>query len=182
MVRFFLASNLKRSVPPTSAIKVPVDNLIGTEGEGFIYQMMQFQHERFSLLPFACTAARDIIDMTVEHIKERVVFGKPLIKKQVLRHRLADWLTEIECLKQLNYHIVRIKEAGLDATREISMGKLFASQVLMKVADGCLQMYGGLGYMNEMLISRYYRDARGLAIGGGADEVMREVITRLEGF
>jgi citronellyl-CoA dehydrogenase len=62
------------------------------------------------------------------------------------------------------------------------MGKLWANQVLMKVADGCLQMYGGLGYMNEMLISRYYRDARGLDIGGGADEVMREVITRLEGF
>ena len=156
--------------------------MIGKEGEGFIYQMMQFQHERFSLLPFACTAARDIIDMTVEHVKERIVFGKPLVKKQVLRHRFADWLTEIECLKQLNYHIVRMKEAGLDATREISMGKLWASRVLMKVADGCLQMYGGLGYMNEMLISRYYRDARGLAIGGGADEVMREVITRLEGL
>ncbi len=163
-------------------VKVPAKNLIGNEGEGFIYQMMQFQHERFSLLPFACTAARDIIDMTAAHIKERIVFGKPLVKNQVLRHRFADWLTEIECLKQLNYHIVRMKTAGLDATREISMGKLWASQVLMKVADGCLQMYGGLGYMNEMLISRYYRDARGLAIGGGADEVMREVITRLEGF
>jgi citronellyl-CoA dehydrogenase len=163
-------------------VKVPAKNLIGKQGEGFIYQMMQFQHERFSLLPFVCTAARDIIDMTVEHVKERVVFGKPLIKKQVLRHRFADWLTEIECLKQLNYHIVRMKEAGLDAAKEISMGKLWASQVLMKVADGCLQMYGGLGYMNEMLISRYYRDARGLAIGGGADEVMREVITRLEGL
>jgi citronellyl-CoA dehydrogenase len=158
-------------------VKVPAKNLIGKQGEGFIYQMMQFQHERFSLLPFVCTAARDII-----HVKERIVFGKPLIKKQVLRHRFADWLTEIECLKQLNYHIVRMKEAGLDAAKEISMGKLWASQVLMKVADGCLQMYGGLGYMNEMLISRYYRDARGLAIGGGADEVMREVITRLEGL
>jgi citronellyl-CoA dehydrogenase len=75
-----------------------------------------------------------------------------------------------------------MKEAGLDATREISMGKLRASQVLIKVADGCPQMYGGLGYMKEMLISRYYRDTRGLAIGGGADEVMREVITRLEGL
>ena len=163
-------------------VRVPVENLIGKEGEGFICQMMQFQHERFSLLPFACIAARDIIDMTVEHIRQRVVFGKPLIKKQVLRHRLADWLTEIECLQQLIYHIVRMKEAGLDATREVSMGKLIASKVLIKVADGCLQMYGGLGFMNEMLISRYYRDARGLAIGGGADEVMSDVIARLEGY
>jgi citronellyl-CoA dehydrogenase len=163
-------------------VRVPGMNLIGKEGEGFIYQMKQFQHERFSLLPFACTAAKDIIDMTVAHIQQRVVFGKPLITKQVLRHRLADWLTEIECLQQLIYHIVRMKEAGLDATREISMGKLMASQVLIKVADGCLQMYGGLGFMNEMLISRYYRDARGLAIGGGADEVMRDVIAKLEGY
>ena len=163
-------------------VRIPAANLIGKENEGFIYQMRQFQHERFSLLPFACTAARDIIDMTLEHIRQRVVFGKPLIARQVLRHRLVDWLTEIECLQQLIYHIVRMKEAGLDATREISMGKLIASRVLMKVADGCLQMYGGLGFMNEMLISRYYRDARGLAIGGGADEVMREVIAKLEGY
>jgi citronellyl-CoA dehydrogenase len=163
-------------------VRIPASNLIGRENEGFIYQMMQFQHERFSLLPFACTAAKDIIDMTLEHMRQRVVFGKPLIARQVLRHRLVDWLTEIECLQQLIYHIVRMKEAGLDATREISMGKLIASQVLMKVADGCLQMYGGLGFMNEMLISRYYRDARGLAIGGGADEVMREVIAKMEGY
>ena len=163
-------------------VRVPAANLIGKENEGFIYQMMQFQHERFSLLPFACTAAKDIIDMTLEHIRQRVVFGKPLITKQVLRHRLADWLTEIECLQQLIYHIVRMKQAGLDATREISMGKLVASQVLNKVANGCLQMYGGLGFMDEMLISRYYRDARGLAIGGGADEVMRDVIAKMEGY
>jgi citronellyl-CoA dehydrogenase len=163
-------------------VRVPAANLIGKEGEGFIYQMQQFQHERFSLLPFACTAAKDIIDMTVAHIKERVVFGKPLATRQVLRHRLADWLTELECLKQLIYHIVTMKQAGLDATKEISMGKLMASRVLMKIADGCLQMYGGLGYMKEMLISRYYRDVRGLAIGGGADEVMREVIAKIEGL
>jgi citronellyl-CoA dehydrogenase len=75
-----------------------------------------------------------------------------------------------------------MKATGLDATREISMGKLMASHVLIQVADGCLQMYGGLGFMNEMLISRYYRDARGLAIGGGADEVMRDVLAKLEGY
>jgi len=163
-------------------VRVPVGNLIGEEGEGFIYQMRQFQHERFSLLPFACTAARDIVDMTVDYIRERVVFGKPLIKKQVLRHRLADWLTEIECLRQLIYHIVRMKEAGMDATREISMGKLVAGQLLHRVADGCLQMHGGMGFMSDSVISRYYRDARGLSIGGGADEVMRDIIAKMEGY
>jgi hypothetical protein len=82
----------------------------------------------------------------------------------------------------LTYHIVRMKIEGLDVTREVSMGKLYAAQLMRKVADGCLQIYGGLGYMNEMLISRFYRDARLLSIGGGAEEVMREIITRVEGF
>ena len=163
-------------------VKVPADHLIGREGEGFIYQMQQFQHERFSLLPFACTAARDIIDLTVAYIRDRVVFGKPLIRRQVLQHHLADWVTEIESLKQFIYHMVRMKQAGLDATREISMGKLIAGRLLNKVADGCLQMHGGMGYMKESIISRYYRDARGLSIGGGADEVLRGVIAKIENF
>jgi citronellyl-CoA dehydrogenase len=163
-------------------VRIPARNLIGREGEGFIYQMQQFQHERFALLPFAYIASKDIIDMTVEHIRKRVVFGKPLITRQVLRHRLANWLTEIECLKQFVYHIVRMKEAGLDATKEISMGKVAAGQLLNEVADGCLQMYGGLGFMNEMLISRYFKDARGLPIAGGAEEVMLDYIAQMEGY
>jgi citronellyl-CoA dehydrogenase len=163
-------------------VRIPARNLIGKEGEGFIYQMRQFQHERFALLPFAYIASKDIIDMTVEHIRKRVVFGKPLITRQVLRHRLANWLTEIECLKQFVYHIVRMKEAGLDATKEISMGKVAAGQLLNEVADGCLQMYGGLGFMNEMLISRYFKDARGLPIAGGAEEVMLDYIAQMEGY
>lgn len=161
-------------------VRVPAENLIGEEGQGFIYQMQQFQHERFAALPLVYVVAKDVIDMTVDHIRKRVVFGKPLITRQVLRHRLVDWLTEIECLKQLTYHIVRMKMEGLDVTREVSMGKLYASQVVRKVSDGCLQMFGGLGFMNEMLISRYYRDARLISIGGGADEIMREIIAKVE--
>jgi len=163
-------------------LRVPAQNLIGEEGEGFIYQMKQFQHERFSSLPMAYISARDMIDETVDYIKQRVVFGKPLIAKQVLRHRLVDWITEVECLKQLTYHIVRMKEAGLDATREISMGKLTAGRMVRRVADGCLQMFGGMGYMNETYVSRFYRDTRILSIGAGADEIMSEIIGRLEGF
>jgi citronellyl-CoA dehydrogenase len=163
-------------------VKVPAENMIGNEGDGFIYQMQQFQHERFSAIPISYVSAEEMIAMTVEHIKKRIVFGKPLIAKQVLRHRLADWQTEIECLRQLTYHMVRMKEAGLDVTREVSMGKLFAARLVKKVADGCLQMYGGLGYMEEMLISRCFRDARLISIGGGADEIMSEIIARMEGY
>ena len=116
-------------------MKVPARNLIGKQGEGFIYQMMQFQHERFAVLPLTYICAKDIIDETVEYLKGRIVFGKPLIKKQVLRHRLVEWLSEIECLQQLSYHIVRMKMAGQDVSKEVSMGKLLAAQ-LVRIPSG----------------------------------------------
>ncbi len=163
-------------------MRVPVENLIGEEGEGFIYQMKQFQHERFFTLPSTYVTMRATIEKTIEYLKERVVFGKPLIAKQVLKHRLAGWLTELEAMKQLTYHIVRMKQAGMDATKEISMGKLLAGDLANKISGGCLQMYGGSGFMNEMQISRTFRDSRLTAIGGGASEVMCDVISKLEGM
>jgi len=163
-------------------IKVPVENLIGDDREGFIIQMKQFQHERFAVLPGTCSAVQDMVAMTVDYLRQRIVFGKPLITKQVLRHRLADWITRNEALRQLTYHIVRMKMEGLDVTKEISMGKLLAGQLIAEVASGCLQMHGGIGFMNEMLISRYFRDSRIMSIGAGADEVMLEIIARTEGF
>ena len=163
-------------------LRIPVENLIGEEGEGFIYQMQQFQHERFSVMPPAYVIAKDIIDMTVGYIKERMVFGKPLIKRQVLQHRLAEWLTDMECLRGICHLAVEKKEAGVDSTREITMGKLKAANLIQDVAAGCIQMYGGMGYMNEMLITRYYRDVRILSVGGGADEVMCDVIAKMEGY
>ena len=163
-------------------MRIPAENLIGEESEGFIYQMQQFQHERFAALPMSYVGADDIIRETVAYLKGRIVFGKPLIKKQVLRHRLVDWLSEAECLRQLTYHIVRMKMLGQDTTREISMGKLLGAGLLGRVTDGCLQMYGGLGFMNEMRISRAFRDARLISIGGGASEIMSDILANLEGF
>ncbi len=163
-------------------MKIPAENLIGQKGEGFIQQMMQFQHERFSALPLAYGTAEMIIKETVEYLKQRVVFGKPLIKQQVIRHNLAQWGAEILAVKQLTYHIVRLKMAGQDVSKEVSMGKLLAAQLVQKVADGCLQYYGGSGFINEMRISRYFRDSKLISIGGGADEVMKEIIAKLEGY
>ncbi len=163
-------------------VKIPAKNLIGVEGEGFIQQMMQFQHERFSAIPTGYIGAVDTINETIEYLKGRIVFGKPLIKKQVLRHRIAQWLAEAEALKQLTYHIVQMKMKGQDVTKEISMGKLLSGQLLVKVADGCLQMYGGMGFMNEMKISRFFRDTKLISIGGGANEVMCEIIAKTSGL
>jgi len=163
-------------------MRIPEKNRIGEEGGGFIYQMKAFQHERFCVLPSCYITTNKAITETIDHLRKRVVSGKPLITKQVLRHRLAGWLTEIECIKQLTYHIVRMKMKGMDVTREISMGKLFGAKLINKVMDGCLQMFGGLGYMSEMPISRAFRDSRLFSIGGGANEVMSEIIAKSEGF
>ncbi len=115
-------------------------------------------------------------------MKGRIVFGKPLIAKQVLRHRIAQWLAEAEALKHLTYYIVKMKMEGQDVTKEISMGKLLSGQLINKVADGCLQMHGGMGFMNEMRISRSFRDSRLTSIGGGASEVMCEIIAKTSGI
>ena len=163
-------------------LKIPAKNIIGREGEGFIHQMQQFQHERFAVLPLTYIGIDEMIKKTVEYIKGRIVFGKPLIAKQVLRHRIARWLAENESIRQLSYHIVRMKMKGLDATKEISMGKLLAGNLVNKVSDGCLQMHGGMGFMNEMSISRHFRDARLTSIGGGASEVMCEIISKTSGI
>lgn len=163
-------------------MEIPAENLIGKEGEGFIQQMQQFQHERFCVLPMSYIGIREMIFETIEYLKGRVVFGKPLIKKQVLRHRLAHWLAQAESLQQLTYHIVRMKMEGKDVTREISMGKLLGGDLLNDVSSGCLQMYGGMGFMNEMNISRRFRDSRLISIGGGASEVMCEIIGKTYGF
>ncbi len=163
-------------------LAIPRENLIGQENEGFIYQMKQFQHERFCTLPSSVVFCKDMISRTLEHLRQRIVFGKPLVTKQVLRHRMVDWLTEVEALRHLTYHIVRMKEQGLDPTKEVSMGKLMAGRLVREVADGCVQMHGGMGFINETLISRNFRDSRILSIGGGADEVMSEIIAKMEGF
>lgn len=163
-------------------MKIPVQNLIGVEGEGFIQQMQQFQHERFAVLPMSYIMVEETVKETIEYLKDRVVFGKPLISKQVLRHRLAHWLAQAETIRQMTYHIVRMKIEGQDATREISMGKLLGGNLLNDVTAGCLQMFGGMGFMNEMRISRRFRDARLISIGAGASEVMSEVISKSYGF
>ncbi len=160
-------------------VRVPAENRIGEEGEGFIYQMQQFQHERFAILPIAYVTASDIIKLTSEYLGQRIVFGKPLMTKQVLRHRIAGWQAEIAALRALTYQITGMKIQGLDVTREVTMGKLLAGSIMRRVTDGCVQMFGGTGFMNESLITRYWRDARAISVAGGADEVMAEVLSRL---
>jgi citronellyl-CoA dehydrogenase len=162
-------------------VKVPAANLIGKENEGFIYQMQQFQHERLTAAS-SYVACKETIEATKEYLANRKAFGKPLLTKQVLRHRLAELETETECVRHLAYHCVRLLQSGQDATREISMLKLKGARTTKRVIDECLQMYGGNGFIEEYPIARAYRDVRIMTIGGGADEIMLEIISKMGGY
>ena len=161
---------------------MPVANRIGDEGLGFVYQMQQFQKERMVAALGAVAAAQNVLEMTVQYAQDRVVFGKPLAAKQHVQFKLAELQTEIEMVRQLNYHCVRMIVAGIECTRETSMAKLAAGRMARHVADWCVQFHGGYGYMDEYYVSRYWRDSRLLSIGGGADEVMLQIIAKLDGY
>jgi citronellyl-CoA dehydrogenase len=163
-------------------VRVPKANTIGPEGMGFILQMQQFQRERLVGAITTYSSLERTVRDTIAYTRQRCAFGQPLIDNQAIHFRMAELLTEIEILKQFCYAVVEKMVDGEDITREASMAKLKAGRLAREVTDSCLQYYGGMGYMEETPISRAYRDARLLSIGGGADEVMLGIICKLEGI
>lgn len=163
-------------------VRVPQSNRIGPEGQGFILQMQQFQKERLIGSIMAHSGTERTVRETIRYTQERHSFGRPLIDNQWIHFKLCELLTEIEALRQLNYHCARMLMDGQDITKETSMAKLKAGRLSREVADTCLQFYGGMGYMEETPISRHFRDSRLLSIGGGADEIMLGIIAKYEGI
>ena len=161
-------------------VRVPKANRIGEEGMGFILQMQQFQKERLIGSVLGHSGMSRIVKMTVKYCRERKTFGLPLIDNQWIHFKLAELITELEFLKQMNNHCARMMLKGEDATREVSMAKLKAGRLAREVADTCIQFHGGMGYMEEYPMARYFRDARLLSIGGGADEIMLGIIAKFE--
>ena len=162
--------------------RVPRANCIGHEGQGFKIQMEQFQRERLAMTLMSLTSMERVLGLTKTYLRERKAFGKPLLHNQHLYFELAELYAELEALRHLAYHCVAQYVAGVDMTREASMAKLKAGMLSRRVADTCLQFHGGMGYVEEYPIARYFRDIRLYAIGGGADEVMLEVIAKYEGM
>ncbi|REK19410.1 MAG: acyl-CoA dehydrogenase [Planctomycetota bacterium] len=162
--------------------RVPVANCIGEEGMGFIYQMEQFQNERLVSASGAAEGMDKILKMTIEYCRGRKTFGKPLIENQWIYFKLTELITEVEFLRQMCYHCGRLMDRGEDYTREASMCKLKAGRLTRQVADTCVQFHGGMGYMEEYPMARYFRDSRLWSIGAGADEVMLGIIAKFEGI
>ena len=159
-------------------VKVPVSQLVGTEGQGFFYIMESFQLERLIAGILGVAASEDMLAITLQYMHERTAFGKPLAKFQVLRHKIVDLATEIEVTKQFVYHCCRMEANKTFAVKECSMAKLKATELCKMVADECLQIFGGYGYMSEYPIERGYRDARMGTIVAGTSEIMKEIISK----
>ncbi|MDP3511375.1 MAG: acyl-CoA dehydrogenase family protein [Sulfuritalea sp.] len=162
-------------------VRVPQANVIGQEGMGFTYQMLQFQEERLWGAASSLRMMDNMIDQTIAYTRERRAFGKSILDNQVVHFRLAELRTEVEALRALTYRAVEEYVAGRDVTRLASMAKLKCGRLDREVADACLQYWGGMGYTWDNPVSRAWRDGRLVSIGGGADEVMLGIICKFEG-
>ncbi len=161
---------------------VPDDAMLGKEGEGFYNISWELQGERLIGAAGSIAGARRAFEAALAYSKQRETFGKPIGKHQAIRHMLAEMATEVEAAQQLVYTAAWKVNKGHYPVREISMAKLLTGEVAWEVIDRALQIFGGYGYSMEFPIQRGWRDARLIRIGGGTDEVMREVIGRMEGL
>jgi len=163
-------------------IEVPEENLLGSENGGFYLIMANFQWERLSMALAAVGGMQRAFEVTLDYAKEREAFGRPIGKFQATRHKFAEMATKIEASRALTYTGLRLFAEGHDAIREVTMAKLLTQRTMLEVADECLQIHGGYGYMREYGIERAVRDARLGPIGGGTDEVMKEILGRQLGL
>merc|ERR1711970_884372 len=163
-------------------VRIPAKNIIGKEGMGFTYQMLQFQEERMAASAVCVTSMNNIINQTIAYVKERKAFGSPLLNNQYIHFRMAELLTEVEMLRALIYRATDKFVAGEDVTQLASMCKLKCGRLNREISDSCLQFWGGMGFTNDVLVSRMYRDMRLTSIAGGADEVMLGIICKYMGI
>ncbi len=162
--------------------RVPAENLIGVENAGFACIMANFQSERLALAVMANMTAQLALEESLRWAREREVFGKPIGKFQVLRHRLAEMATQLEVSREFTYRQAAKMAAGKSVIKEISMAKNFATDVADRLTYDAVQVLGGMGYMRESLVERLYRDNRILSIGGGSREIMNEIIGKQMGL
>ena len=163
-------------------VRVPKRFRIGEEGQGFTYQMQQFQEERLFGAAMTVKALELCVRSTIDYTRERQAFGRAILDNQIVHFALAELQTEIEALRALLYRATEAYVAGEDVTLLASMAKLKAGRLARTLPDQCLQFWGGMGFVEDTLINRLYRDMRLVPIGGGADEVMQGIIAKLMGI
>ncbi|HEX9373059.1 MAG TPA: acyl-CoA dehydrogenase family protein [Roseiflexaceae bacterium] len=163
-------------------VKVPAANLLGEEGQGFAYLMSMLPKERLSIAVMAVAASEAALEMTLSYCKERTAFGQPIGSFQNSRFKLAEMATEVQIARVFVDRCIEALNAGELTTEEASMAKWWTTDLQCRVADQCLQLHGGYGYMMEYPIARAYLDARAQRIYAGSNEIMKEIIGRSLGF
>ena len=163
-------------------MRVPADSVLGQLGKGFYHISWELQGERLVAAAGSNAGAERVFETTLEYAKDRQAFGRPIGKFQAIRHKFAEMATKIESSKQFTYSVAWQINNGEYPVREISMAKLLSARMACEVADECIQIHGGWGYMKEYEVERHYRDMRLNRIGAGTDEIMLEVIGRSYGL
>ena len=161
---------------------VPEENLLGRENEGFYLIMANFQWERIAMALGAVAAMGRLVDSSLAYARERVAFGRPIGRFQAIRHKIAAMAVKHEAARALTYHALRRFHSGADAIDEVTQAKLLSQRYACEVADDAIQVHGGAGYMREYGVERAARDLRLGPIGGGTDEVMKEILGRRLGL
>jgi acyl-CoA dehydrogenase len=163
-------------------VRVPVENLVGEEGSGFVQIAMQFVSERLALAVHGYGIAARALELAVEHARSRETFGRPLISNQTVQHQLVEMRRHVEVSRAFAWQVARQHAAGLMPIAEVTLAKQTAVDAASYVCDRAVQLHGGTGYMHGTEVERHYRDARLLPIGGGADEVLRDLAAKLLGY
>ena len=157
---------------------VPAENLLGVEGRGFQQLAAGLQRERLMAAVLALSGATQALEDTLAYLRERTAFGEPLAARQALRHRVADLATDLEAARALVDHAASLYAGGEECVTEVSMAKLFATEVANRVAYEAVQLHGGYGYMREFPVEGFFRDVRLWTIASGTSEIMREIIAK----
>jgi acyl-CoA dehydrogenase len=159
-------------------VRVPAENRVGSEGQGFFDVMRNFQGERLALAVYGYTTAEIALQESIKYAKERRAFGKSLTGFQTIRHKLADMESRVCAAKTLTYQVADRMSAGEFVVKEVSIAKNITADTAVDVTYDAVQIHGGMGYMRETLVERLSRDARLLPIGGGTTEIMKEIINK----
>jgi alkylation response protein AidB-like acyl-CoA dehydrogenase len=160
-------------------VRVPVSNLIGSEGDGLAFTYEWFRYERLMIAARCCGAAERLVEEATAFAKERVQFGRAIIENQAIAHMLADSLTELWAARLMTYRLAENIDAGLDVKlqhTQCSMAKLYASEMAGRVADRAVQIFGGRGYMRENVAERFWRELRVDRIWEGTSEIQRNIV------
>jgi butyryl-CoA dehydrogenase len=158
--------------------RVPAENLIGQEGEGYKIALSALEGGRIGIAAQSVGMARSAFDFAVEYAKQRESFGSPIFNHQAVGFRLADCATQLEAARQLIWHAASLRDANRPCLREAAMAKLFASEVAEKICSAAIQTLGGYGVVNDFPVERIYRDVRVCQIYEGTSDVQKIIIQR----